>query len=160
MEDYTDMAPGADDVGFLLKSITDKIHMCADAQFMEFGLTGSQVRYIAFLSSRGGSATQKQLEDYFGVSHPTVIGIVRRLSDKGYVTVRMDERDRRGRIVSMTEHARSVEKNLLEGRLKMEKDLTADMPPEDRKELIRLLLVLNSSMSRRVQALTEGRDKT
>jgi hypothetical protein len=42
----------------------------------------------------------------------------------------------------------------------MEKDLTADMPPEDRKELIRLLLVLNSSMSRRVQALTEGRDKT
>ena len=57
--------PTTDDhIGFLIKTINDRIRQNADLAFSEFDLTGSQVNYLAYLTEQGGSASQKSIEDY------------------------------------------------------------------------------------------------
>lgn len=66
-------------IGYLLKQITDKLKMSADAFFKEKNLTFAQVRVLEYVMGKGGNTTQKFIEEYLDVSHPTVAGIVSRM---------------------------------------------------------------------------------
>ena len=99
-------------VGYLLKLVNDKLRTKADANLLEQGLTLSQSRILRFLGQQGGSAMQKEIEDHLGVSHPTVVGLIARLKDKGFVECSMDEKDRRNRIITITPKAISLEKEM------------------------------------------------
>ncbi len=99
-------------VGYLLKLVNDKLRTKADANLLEHDLTLSQSRILRFLGQKGGCATQKEIEDHLGVSHPTVVGLIARLKDKGFVECSMDEKDRRNRIITITEKAISLEKEM------------------------------------------------
>ncbi len=90
-------------VGYLIKNISDKIKMHADADLKSHDLTLAQGRILGFLAERGGSAMQKEIEDFMEVSHPTVVGIVARMEQKGFLTCRTDESDKRNKIVTITE---------------------------------------------------------
>ena len=74
------------DVGYLIKRINDKLAVRADAELKQYHLTMSQGRVFLYLSSRGGQATQKEIETFLGVAHPTVVGLVSRMEQSGYVT--------------------------------------------------------------------------
>ena len=58
------------DVGYLIKRIHDKLAVRADAELKQYHLTMSQGRVFLYLSSRGGQATQKEIETFLGVAHP------------------------------------------------------------------------------------------
>ena len=64
------------DIGYLIKNINDKLKVKADADLKHSKLTLAQSRVLAFLDSQGGQATQKEIEVYLEVSHPTVVGII------------------------------------------------------------------------------------
>ena len=49
-------------IGCLLKMITDKIKMRADADLAQQGLTLTQSRVLGYLARNGGQATQKELD--------------------------------------------------------------------------------------------------
>ena len=89
----------ADDLGYLIKQISDKMRANADAVFRKHGLTYSQVHVLSFVQACGGSATQKEIEIYLDVSHPTIVGLVSRLEKSGFVTSHVDENNRRNKIV-------------------------------------------------------------
>ena len=74
------------DVGYLIKSINDKLKVRADAELKKYHLTMSQSRVLIYLRSRGGQATQKEIETFLDVAHPTVVGLVSRMEQNGYVT--------------------------------------------------------------------------
>ncbi len=90
-------------VGYMIKNISDKIKMHADADLKSHDLTLAQGRILGFLAERGGSAMQKEIEDFLEVSHPTVVGIVARMEQKGFLACRTDESDKRNKIVTITE---------------------------------------------------------
>lgn len=99
-------------IGFLLKSITDKLHARADATLKAKGLTLAQCRVLAFLNGHDGQATQKEIEIYLDVSHPTVVGLVSRMEQNGFVTYCPDSRDKRNKLVTLTEKAHAVGREL------------------------------------------------
>ena len=68
-------------IGCLLKMITDKIKMRADADLAQQGLTLTQSRVLGYLDRSGGQATQKEIEGFLQVSHPTVAGIINGAAD-------------------------------------------------------------------------------
>ena len=70
------------DTGVYFKLINDKLRTKADADLRAHGLTMTQSRVLRFLSDSGGEATQKEIEDFLSVSHPTVVGIVSRLREQ------------------------------------------------------------------------------
>ena len=66
-------------IGCLLKMITDKIKIQADANLAQHDLTLTQSRVLGYLARNGGTATQKEIEGFLQVSHPTVAGVIGRM---------------------------------------------------------------------------------
>ena len=129
----------ADDLGYLIKQISDKMRANADAAFRKHGLTYSQVHVLSFVQACGGSATQKEIEIYLDVSHPTIVGLVSRLEKAGFVTSHVDENNRRNKIVCVTEKAQQTRESLEKGREETERRLEQALGQQEREQLMHLL---------------------
>ena len=129
------------DVGYLIKSINDKLKVRADAELKQYHLTMSQSRVLVYLRSRGGQATQKEIETFLDVAHPTVVGLVSRMEKNGYVTCWPCE-DGRNKYVKLTPQAEVIDKDMQENMHANEEMLLAPLSPEDRERLRDLLLTV------------------
>lgn len=90
-------------VGLYLKRISEALDKRMDAQLRAYGLTNTQAHVLAYLRRRKGeSVTLKDVEQFLGVSHATVSGVVRRLQKNGYLAVCVDETDKRARNLTAT----------------------------------------------------------
>lgn len=130
------------DIGFLTKRLTDKIKASVDDLLKEQGLTFSQTMVIGFLSEHSGRASQKDIENYLQVSHPTVVGIVSRLEKNGFVECFTDKKDRRNKVVLVTDKALSMADAMAEGKSKMEKRLTKGLSEAELAEFRRMIDIL------------------
>lgn len=116
----------------------------------KWDLTFSQAHVLKTLYVNQGQATQKEIEKQLGVSHPTVSGLIHRLEKNGYVTSEIDKRDKRNRIVTLTDRAMEHRAVVMEGRKKIENLLLSDFSPAEITELDSLLehLLLNLTENR------------
>ena len=76
----------------VLHGCTDQIMSAAVAQM---DLTPVQSRVMGYLAHRQDPACAKDVETEFGLTHPTVSGILSRLEKKGFIEFRPDSADRR-----------------------------------------------------------------
>lgn len=113
-------------IGCLLKMITDKIKMRADADLAQQGLTLT----LGYLDRSGGQATQKEIEGFLQVSHPTVAGIINRMEQNGFVRCRLDPADKRSKIVSQTERAAAVAQDMHATIQTTEQQMLRSLTPE------------------------------
>ena len=127
------------DVGYLIKSINDKLTVKVDAELKQFNLTMSQCRVFLYLSSRGGQGTQKEIETFLGVSHPTVVGLVSRMEQNGYVMCWPCE-DGRNKNVKLTPKAEDIDKDMKKNMQANEQKLLEPLSPEESEKLRDLLL--------------------
>ncbi len=134
------------DVGYFIKNINDKLKIKADADLKHFNLTLAQSRVLAFLNSKDGSATQKEIELFLEVSHPTVVGIVSRMEQNGYVASRMDEEDKRNKIVTLTEKARAIGVDMEKNISTNENKMLSSLSEEEVDNLKRMLMVIYKNL--------------
>ena len=127
------------DVGYLIKSINDKLTVKVDAELKQFNLTMSQCRVFLYLSSLGGQGTQKEIETFLGVSHPTVVGLVSRMEQNGYVICWPCE-DGRNKNVKLTPKAEDIDKDMKKNMQANEQKLLEPLSPEESEKLRDLLL--------------------
>ena len=105
------------DIGFLIKQISDHLVKNANRQMAEKNITFSQMQMLNLLCSAENSyMTLKQLEAELNVSAPTVVGLVSRLKEKGFAETSSSEKNRRITLVSATENGRRVCRNSEEDR--------------------------------------------
>ena len=129
------------DIGFLLKVIHDNTQRHANRIFKPAQLTGSQVRLLKYLRDHGEEpVSQKEIEDYMDVSHPTVVGIVQRLEQKGFVKTGFCGKDKRQKYVWRTRQEEELHENMRDSHEKLTGILTANLSKEEICELQRLLL--------------------
>lgn len=134
------------DIGYLIKNINDKLKVKADADLKHSNLTLAQSRVLAFLDSRGGQATQKEIEVYLEVSHPTVVGIISRMKKNGHLRCWVDETDKRNKIVALTEQARALGEEMEQRISANEKMLLASLSEADIKKLKQMLLIIYNNL--------------
>ena len=95
-------------IGYFFKLIDNRLKANADAGLSKHGLTFAQSRILRFLAEHGGQATQKEIEDYAHVSHPTVVGIVTRMEQGGFLSTCADPADKRNKLVRLTDKSRDI----------------------------------------------------
>lgn len=93
------------DVAYKLKLITDKLKVRADEDLKTLGLTLAQSYVLTFLMENGGTAAQKEITTFLQVSHPTVVGIVSRMEQNGFLDTWFDPADQRSKMVRLTNKA-------------------------------------------------------
>lgn len=117
-------------VGYLIKSINDKLKIKADEDLRQHKLTLSQSRIVWFLTQKNGMTTQKEIEDFLEVSHPTVVGLVSRMEQNGILSTHFDSTSR-SKIVLLTKQAKTFAEEMNNTITESEKTLLAGFSDEE-----------------------------
>lgn len=130
------------DIGYLIKTINDKMKVKADTDLRKYHLTFTQSHLLSYLVSKKGQATQKEIEAFLEVSHPTVVGIVSRMENNGFLTSRVDTKDKRNKIVQLTKEAKEIAIDLEKHMHENENKLLTRLSDEEVEQLRKLLLLI------------------
>lgn len=115
-------------ISFLIKLIGDTIETKVNKRLKPHGITLSQERVLSYLHERKTEKTsQKDMEEYFQVTHPTIIGILKRLESKGLIYSEVDEIDKRVRNISLSPDFELKAGTLLSFQKEMEKQMLHDV---------------------------------
>ncbi len=95
---------------FLMKMVSDRADTIFAQRVGKLQVTAPQCRVLMYLDSRDNApVSQRELEQYLGVSHTTVKGLLQRLEEKGYVRTAFDSEDRRVKHAYLTEKFRRLQ---------------------------------------------------
>ncbi len=133
-------------IGYMFKLINDKLKVSADEDLKKHGITLSQSHVLAFLTSRGNQATQKEIEDFLEVSHPTVVGLVSRMEKKGFLVTWTYKADKRNKIVSLTDKAISVSEDMRSVVEAKDKALLNSLTQQQIEDLINTLNIIYKNL--------------
>ncbi|MFA6938119.1 MAG: MarR family transcriptional regulator [Treponema sp.] len=136
------------DIGLLIKNISDSLKKLVDSFFGSMNLTFSQVQVLSFISnSKNKRTTQKEIEVFLGVSHPTVTGIIKRLEEKQFVKTNIYVDNGIKKSVELDTMGLEFEKESLTNQRAHEALLTKNLTAQEKKQLVVLLEKVQSSIS-------------
>ncbi len=130
------------EVSYTLKLIHDNFRSKIDAELKKFDMTVSQSRVLHFIHYCGGATTQKEIESFLEVSHPTVVGLLARMKKSGYIECGYDCEHGKNKIVRETEKAAAFTDEMSAFFKKSNEELVHGMSEEEKKELERMLDIL------------------
>ena len=134
--------------GTLLKQIHDIMEKNANNVLREQDLTISQSGVLVLLDEKEGkTASFKELEKDFGVSQPTMVGILNRLVQKDLVEVLTDSEDKRIRKAHLTQKGADKCKEGYKHMNSAEEQLLKSLTNNEKKEFNRLLLKVRKSFA-------------
>ena len=132
--------------GTLLKQIHDIMEKNANNVLREQDLTISQSGVLVLLDEKEEkTASFKELEKDFGVSQPTMVGILNRLVQKDLVEVLTDSEDKRIRKAHLTQKGADKCKEGYKHMNSAEEQLLKSLTNNEKKEFNRLLLKVRKS---------------
>ena len=133
--------------GALLKQINDFMEKNANRAIKEQDITISQSGVLVLLDKKAEKmATFKELEKSFGVSQPTMVGIINRLEHKELVDILADSDDKRIRRAQLTQKGADKCREGYKHMKAAEDLLLSSLTTEEKKEFLRLLVKIKDSM--------------
>lgn len=129
-------------IGGMIKYISDKVRQKADNNLKDHNVTLSQVRVLNFLWRENGSCSQKQIEDFLQVSHPTVVGLVSRMEQSGYIQTNVSPDDKRNKIVTVTDSGMSLACELCRYMEDIDKRMLVGLTDEQQAQLADMLYIV------------------
>lgn len=129
-------------IGGIIKYISDKVRQKADNNLKDHNVTLSQVRVLNFLWRENGSCSQKQIEDFLQVSHPTVVGLVSRMEQSGYIQTSVSPDDKRNKIVTVTDSGMSLACELCRYMEDIDKRMLVGLTDEQQAQLADMLYIV------------------
>ncbi len=133
-------------IGYLIKSINDRIKIKADSDLKKHNLTLAQSRVLVFINQHDGQVTQKQIEDHLKVSHPTVVGIIARMQKNGFVTCQTDKKDHRNKLVALTPMAKKTGRNMSAVIKEMDARMLEPLTAKQADQLGKMLTLIDSHL--------------
>lgn len=136
-------------LGGYFRAISNALGNNMQRNLDELGLTATQNMFLHHLWYRqeklGLPTYAKDLEDFFDIKHPTVSGILQRMEAGGFVEFRPSRKDRRCKIIGLTEKSMDAVSDAIQKIEETEAMLVRGMTDAEAAELRRLLqLVANN----------------
>lgn len=129
-----------DKVAILVKKATLEFDKLANPVFLSYDLTAAQYKILKYLYMHQDETVKMvDLEKCYSLTHPTAIGLLDVLENKGFVTRVENPEDRRSKAISLTEKALEQRKELETAGTSLEEKLTEKLTEKERKQLIALL---------------------
>lgn len=121
---------------YYFKLVHESIVSYANKQLKRLDITSSQMDILFYLfANEDKENTQRDIEKHYSLSHSTVIGLLQRLKEKGYITVSQSESDKRQRIVRITKKGELLKDEVIFEKERWEKILEESLG-KDKIELL------------------------
>lgn len=129
-----------DKVAILIKKAALVIEKLSNHVLAPYDLTHTQYKILMLLyRNPGWPIRQIDIEAHFAMTNPTVTGIIQNLEKKGLVQRIQNPDDRRSKLLTLTEQAVSMEKELRALGESLEKQVTEKLTEDESQQLIVLL---------------------
>ena len=127
----------AQSIGSMIKILSETIGQKVNKNCKEFNLTMQQMKILHFLRMREGEkeASQKEIQNFMRISHPTVVNILRLMKEKGFIETSTSHEDKRMKIVRLTGKEDKSVKDVISEREEMEKQLVKGLTQKDQENL-------------------------
>ena len=127
-------------VGPRIKRISNAMDRRRTLDLEGFDLTSSQGMVLGYLARhREEPVSPGDIGRHFGLTHPTVTGILQRLEAKGFLAFADDPAERRKRRVAATEKAMELHQQIVEHFWETEAQLTQGLTEAEQAQLLTLL---------------------
>jgi len=138
--------PNEQSIEVLLGDISRSLRKLADRRLAALGLTHAQCHAIISLQKLG-PLTQAYLAETMEVENATIARSIARLELAGWVRRHWDHRDRRTKVVSVTDKAASVMSEIAAIAEQLAEDMLRDISDADRGDLLPSLDVIKSTLN-------------
>ena len=129
-----------DKVAILIKKAALEFDKVSNPILAEYNLTDSQFKVLKFLyTSETRTAKVVDIERHYSMTHPTTIGLLDNLEQKGFINRIVNPADARSKLISLTEKAEQLEPELLAVGDQIEDRLTEHLSSKERVQLVTLL---------------------
>lgn len=141
-----DSAKSREKIGHKTKAISNTFDQVMNSSAAALDITSSQSAILGYLVWRKGEPVyQRELERRFHMKHPTLVGILKRMEEKGFVYSTTDETDHRLKLIYPTQKAIDLKTETARLLDEAEEQLLTGLSEEEITELHRLLdkVILN-----------------
>lgn len=101
-----------------------------DRRLRPLGLSQAKWRTIVNIHRAGEGITQKALAERLGIEGPTLVRLLDRLAEDGWIERRECRQDRRSKRVYLLERAHEAMRHIESVAAGLRRDLLGDLPPE------------------------------
>lgn len=122
-----------------LRMLFSMIDQQISAALEDMDLTCSQGHVMGFVMRRKTMPCPKDVEEAFGLSHPTVSGLLSRLERKGFLELIPDEVDRRCKRIRVLPKGRECMGRLHTGIQETERKIVDGFTPEEQNAFFQFL---------------------
>ncbi len=130
-----------DHIGVLIKKASLEFERKANTILSKENITPSQFKVLKYVAlNPRGSVRQIDLEAFFGMTNPTVTGILQNLEKKELITRESHPLDKRSKVILLTDQSQTLKKDILETSERIE-DCFTETLSADEKELLKTLLL-------------------
>lgn len=111
------------------------LHWCTDQMLTnalaQMNLTSSQGRILGFVAHSPTAPCPRDIEEYFGLSHPSVSGTLNRMKEKGFLEFRPDETDHRSKRIYLLPKGKECHSQIMQAISQIEAEVTAGFSREE-----------------------------
>lgn len=129
-----------DTLGVMIKKIHNTFRTEINNILKKYDITNTQADVLRYLHvHKNEKVSQRDIENYFGTSNPTVSGILNRLECKDLIERKCSDEDARVKYIFETEKAEELHKRLRHNLDYNEAQLKAGLTEEEEEQLFYLL---------------------
>ncbi|HCY05793.1 MAG TPA: hypothetical protein DHS57_00450 [Erysipelotrichaceae bacterium] len=100
-------------VGRLIKTLTNSFEKEFNKVALKHDLTTSQSMVLIYLQkNKDKEISPIDIEKHFNYSHASILGILKRLKEKNFITIKQSNKDKRYRIVEISDKGNNIEKEI------------------------------------------------
>jgi MarR family transcriptional regulator, transcriptional regulator for hemolysin len=126
-------------IGPLLHGTARAWRLKLDERLKPMGLSQAKWRTLLHLSIASGALTQKEIAARLGIEEPSLVTLLHRLEQDGWVTRRSAHHDRRCKLVRLGRRAQSVISQINAAAEELRHELLADISASELHTCIRVL---------------------
>ena len=127
-------------IAILIKKASLQFDKISNKILEPYEISATQYKILKFLYAKDNHrARVTDLEEFLSMTHPTTIGHIDYLEKKGLVDRIANPNDARGKLITPTKTALSLENELNKVGEDIENELTKNLNPKEKEEMISLL---------------------
>ena len=130
-----------DNIGFLIKKISDRLLTEMNYNLKKYDITARQLEVLSFLNMNGDSS-QKDIAEYFGIRHTTVIDLLKKLEEKNLITKIRAEKNLKYNVILLTDLGKKQIRELDGFRAELQQIFAKELGAENVEHLIRTLKII------------------
>lgn len=129
----------SENLGRMLVEVSRTWRNTLDKRLQPLGLSQSRWMVLLILEHLGDGITQKQLSEGLGIEGPSLVGVLDRMEQDGWVERRVSEEDRRAKTIHRTDKAGEMTREIRQIADGLRKELLKGIAQSEIEQTMNLL---------------------